>query len=102
MMSSSCLEADLNAFASTIRARLRRHRLHQSKVHVYRWWDTILNKLRTAVQARLGLDPKVIGIAGSSVCCLSAMASGLGREWPFKGMASVRESVNAIVTCVGR
>ena len=101
-MSSSCLEAELNAFASTIRARLRRHRLHQSKVHVYRWWDTVLNKLHTAVQARLGLGRKVIGTAGSSFCGLSTTAGGLGREWPLKGMASVGESVNAIVARLGR
>ena len=102
MMSSSCLEADLNALASTIRARLRRHLFHQSRIGVYKWWDTALGNLDAFARMRVNLARKVLSIACSNLCGLSATAIALGREWSVEGMVSVNEGVNVVVARVGR
>jgi hypothetical protein len=102
VMSSSGLEADINALASTIRARLRSHRLHKSRTRVYKWWDTTFGNLDAFARMRVNLARRVVSIACSNLCGLSATAIALGREWSIEGMVSVNEGVNVVVARVGR
>jgi hypothetical protein len=101
-MSSSYLEADLSLLASTIRARLQRHRSHRLKVYAYKWLDTALGQLQPFALTRLGLGRKIMNIAYSNCHRLSEIASGLGRESPIQRMVSVEQGVDAIVARVGR
>jgi hypothetical protein len=101
-MSSSCLQADLNALASTIRARLRSHRFHQSRISLYKWWDTTFGNIDTFARMRVKLGYGVVSNACSHFYGISAIASALGREWSTEGMVSVNEGVNVVVARVGR
>ena len=101
-MSSSCPEADISALASTIRARLQRHRSHRFKVSVYKWWDTALVKLHSFAKTRLGLGHRVMSIAYSSCRRLSAIARGLGREPSIEGVVSGERGVDVVIARVGR
>lgn len=101
-MSSSCLEADLSALASTIRARLQRHRSHRFKVSVYKWWDTGLVKCHSFAMTRFGLGHRVISIAYSSCRRLSATARGLVRKPSLERVVSGERGVDVVIARVGR
>lgn len=101
-MSSSYLEADFSVLASTIRARLQKHRSHRLKVCAYKWLDMTFVEWHAFALTQLSLGRKVISIAYSNCYGLSAIASGLGREPPMRGMVPVEEGVNDIVALVVR
>ena len=101
-MSSSCLEAELSALASTIRARLQRDPSHRLKVSVYKWWDMVLIKFHSLTKTGLGLGHRVINNACSSRYRLSAIARVLGRESLIEGVVSGARGVDVVIARVGR
>jgi hypothetical protein len=102
MMSSSYLEADVSVLASTIRARLQRHRSHRFKVCVYKWWDAALGECHAFALAQLSQGRSLRSIAISYFFRFSAIAGGPGRKSPDDGTVSFEDGVEVIVTRVGR
>jgi hypothetical protein len=101
-MSSSYLKTDLNALASTIRARLQRHPSHRLKVRVYKWSDMLHVRFQRFAQKRLSLRHIDMSVAYSSIYGLYEKASVLGRERPSADLVSVEQGVNVVVARVGR
>ena len=101
-MSSSYLEADFSVLASTIRARLQKHRSHRLKVCAYKWLDATLVELHAFALTRLGRAHKVMSIASCNCYGLSATVSGLGRELPMRVMVPVEAGMNDVVARVVR
>lgn len=102
MMSSSYLEADISVLASTIRARLQRHRSHRFKVCAYKCWDATVVEFHAFAQARLRLGFEALSVANPHICRLAAIAGGRGRKSPDDSVASFEEGVEVVVTRVGR
>ena len=102
MMSSSCLEADLSALASTIRARLQKHRSHQLKVGAYRWLDTTLVEIQAFALARLRLGDNGRRISYSNSNSPFANAGGPGQELTIESIVSAKGGVDVILARVGR
>ena len=101
-MSTSYLEADFSALASTIRTRLQKHRTHRLKVFAYKWSDAAFVELRSFALTRLNLAHKVIAIACSNCSEPSATANGIRRKLPVSAMAYVEDGMNDIVARVVR
>lgn len=102
VMSTSYLEADFSALASTIRTRLQKHRSHRLKVFAYKWFDAAFLELRDFALLRLNQAHKVIAALHSNYYEPSATANGPSREAPMNALIHVEEGVNDVVARVAR
>lgn len=101
-MSSSHLEADVCAFASTIRTRLHRHWSHRFKVCAYRWWNTAFIRGHSLSLALLGSGREARASADQHRRKLSAIVDAFNRKSPEGVVASGDGGEDLVVTRVSR
>jgi len=101
-MSSSHLEADFSALASTIRSRLHRHWSHRFKVRVYGWWDAVLVAAHSLAQTALSLGLAAMSMVDTHSCKLASVVGGLERKSPGGVTAPGDAAENFVVTRVSR